>query len=221
MHVFLKVSTAVLGSTVVAMTLAAAPARAATLVQSVSAADTFSVGPGAFPFSFDVSASVFEKFDTSLGTLNSVSATGSLVYDISGACSDLVGCAVGIDAAASVPDLNFSDSFTGGVTVPTGSVAQSDTLTGSIGVAPPLPLSFFEGVAGEPLFAIDPAGSVSGTLGLAPGLSGDVAFAFELDLIYDFEPVPEPVTTAGLLIAGGMGVMARRRKSTISDDDRS
>ncbi|MEM9157150.1 MAG: PEP-CTERM sorting domain-containing protein [Cyanobacteria bacterium P01_F01_bin.33] len=221
MNAFLKVSAAVLGSAVLSTTLATSSARAATIVQSVSASDdSFSISGGIFPFAFDIPDVPFDKFDTSLGTLNSVSAAGSLTYDFTGTCSNPLGCTVAIDASASVPQLSFSDSFTGGITLPPGTISDSDTLSGSIGLAPPLPLSFFEGVADEPLLT-SPVGSVSGTLAIDPLASAIGSFDVNLDLIYDFTPVPEPATTAGLAIAGAMGFLAKRKKSVAADKEQS
>lgn len=211
-HTFVRVSAAVLGSTALAVSFSAS-ARAATIAQPISGSLDFST-----PFDLvevvDLSSFSFNSFDTSLGSLNSVSVGGAIAGSYMGQCF-LPSCSAFVGAAL---DLSSPVAFSvaDGFVFDTGSDPGADAFSfaGSVEIAPPLPLAVFEG-AGEPLFA-----PLDGTLEIgilpSPGLTGTAALTYDLALVYDFEPVPEPATTTGLLIAGGMGLLAKRKKSAAS-----
>ncbi|MEO0853367.1 MAG: PEP-CTERM sorting domain-containing protein, partial [Cyanobacteria bacterium J06648_11] len=149
--------------------------------------------------------------------LNSVSLFGSASGSYSGVCtSPLGGCSAIASVGVTIPGLGIDDSFDAPFLTGPDPGSDSFAVADSITIAPDFaPLAFFESFAPIP----GPVGAI--TVGILPDpfLTGTASLDYDLSIVYDFEPVPEPATTAGLLIAGGLGILAKRRKTTAASDE--
>ncbi|MEO1133933.1 MAG: PEP-CTERM sorting domain-containing protein [Cyanobacteria bacterium J06639_1] len=226
MKSILKVSAAVLGSATV-VSLLAAPARAASFTQLVDADELFFTtgAPGLFPPVLEDTISLPDAplvpFDTSLGTLNFVILEGFASGGFDGDCL-AESCSPVVSFDLEIPALGISESD--GFGFSTGPDPDSfffPPIPFAFEIAPdPIPLSEFEDLFfGGP--SVIPADSLELTIGLDPDeLTGFAGLEYELFLTYDFTPVPEPATTAGLLVAGGLGFLAKRKKKSADSIDR-
>jgi hypothetical protein len=196
-------------------------AQAATLTQ------TYTVNLGSQPLNSSTNV-VLPKFNSLLGTLlkayvtikstvnNSVSIT-PLTGDFMGTAATNASIAVNIPLLKVDPNLTLSvlasppetKIASGG----TGSVSGSASGSVSKGYNSQQSLSALSGCDGDTFiaglvtrgFTQIQGNPVRGSFG---GLvSADIA----VSAIYEYEPVPEPMTVAGTFVAGGMGLWWKRR----------
>ncbi|MEO1133934.1 MAG: PEP-CTERM sorting domain-containing protein [Cyanobacteria bacterium J06639_1] len=230
MNAFVKVSALALGTTLATTVFLPSAARAATIVQSLPFAFDFAIDGSSTSYSFGGTlASPFVVFDeASPLELEEVILSGSIAYDFEFTCppSPFGGCALGLDGSVGIPGVGSESFSTGTIPVPSGTVTDESVLailggdnpfSGSISIAPnPLPLDLFIGPAGEPLF---PSIAFDGSLTSTPSIFGSASAVGEIVLTY--EAVPEPATVTGLLVAGGLGVLVKRRKSAAAEGEDS
>lgn len=223
MNAFAKMSAVALGTALAAATIPST-AQAATIVQTFPFDIDLAIDGSSTSYSFGGTfASPFEKFDgTSPLQLQEVILGGSIEYDFEVTCPT-PGCVLGLDATVGIAGVGSESFSSGPVPVPPGTITDElllgavggdNPFSGAIAIAPDfLPLDVFVGAPGEPLF---PPISFSGTLTSTPSIFGSATASGEVVLTY--EAVPEPATTAGLAIAAGMGLWAKRKKSAATSD---